>query len=103
MEAIEARRKKEQFLRYKHADPEMFQEGRRLCVNSWLDAMESYFIADNILSCFRVNLAKTYLEAIIAQHWQIIAKTLELEGKDTKVWMFFKEALIKAYRNINLE
>jgi hypothetical protein len=57
----------------------------------------------NTLPCFWVDLAKTYLEARVAQHWQNVAKTLELEGKDAKVWMFFKDALIKAYGNINLE
>ena len=37
----------------------------------------------------------------MAQHWQNVAKSLELESKDSKDWIHFKEALIKAYGNIN--
>jgi hypothetical protein len=47
--------------------------------------MESYLIAGNTLLCFWVDLAKSYLEARIAHHWQNVAKTLEFEGKDAKV------------------
>ena len=32
-----------------------------------------------------------------------VAKSLELESKDSKDWIHFKEALIKAYGNINSE
>ena len=49
------------------------------------------------------DLAKTYLETRVAHLWQNVVKSLELENKDSKDWINFKEALIKAYGNINPE
>jgi hypothetical protein len=100
---LEAAKEKEQISRCKPADPEKFQEGGRVRINAWLDAMESYLQAGNTAPKLWVDLAKTYLETKVAQHWQIIAKNLQLEGKDAKDWVLFKEALIKAYGNVNPE
>ena len=73
---LEAAKEKEQISRCKPADPEKFQEGGRVRINAWLDAMESYLQAGNTAPKLWVDLAKTYLETKVAQHWQIIAKNL---------------------------
>ena len=65
--------------------------------------MENYLHAGNIAPTLWVDLAKTYLETRVAQHWQNVVKSLELESKDSKDWIHFKEALINAYGNINPE
>ena len=78
-------------------DLNKFQEGGKVCIHAWLDAMENYLHAGNTTPTLWVDLAKTYLETRVAQHWQNIARSLELESKDSKDWIHFKEALIKAY------
>ena len=65
--------------------------------------MENYLHTCNIAPSFWVDLAKTYFETRVSQHWQNVAKSLELESEDSKDWINFKEALIKAYGNINPE
>ena len=65
--------------------------------------MENHLQVDNTAPTLWLDLAKTYFETRVAQHWQIVAKKLKLEGKDAKDWMYFKETLIKAYKNVNLE
>ena len=59
--------------------------------------MESYLQANNTTPKPWVDLAKTYLETRVAHHSQIVARNLQLQGKDAKDWVHFKKALIKAY------
>jgi hypothetical protein len=98
---LETTKEKEHVSRCKPTDPEKFQEGRRVRINAWLYAMESYLQVVDIACTLWIDLAKTYLETRIAQHWQIGARNLLLEDKDAKDWMNFKEALVKAYGNVN--
>ena len=65
---LKAAKEKEQVSRCKSADPEKFQEGGRIRINAWLDAMESYLQAGNTASKLWVDLAKTYLETRVTQH-----------------------------------
>jgi hypothetical protein len=48
-----------------------------------------------------VDIAQTYLEIIVAQNWHNTINLLEKEGKYPKEWVHFKEALTKAYKNMN--
>jgi hypothetical protein len=43
-----------------------------------------------------VDIAQIYLEIRVAQNWHNTIKVLEEEAKDSKDWLFFKEALTKA-------
>jgi hypothetical protein len=85
----------------KPTDLEKFKEGERVHVQAWLGVMENYLHAGNTSLDFWVDIAQTYLEVRVAQKWQNTMKIFEREGKNPKEWVHFKEALTKAYGNVN--
>lgn len=90
-------------MKCKPADPEKFKEGGRVRIQAWLGVMENYLHAGNTSPDFWVDIAQTYLEVRVAQNWQNAMRILEREGKNPKEWLHFKEALTKAYGNVNPE
>jgi hypothetical protein len=72
-------------------------------IQTWLGVMENYLHAGNTSLDFWVDIAQTYFEVRVAQNWQNTMKILEREGKHPKEWVHFKEALTKAYENVNPE
>lgn len=49
-----------------------------------------------------VNIAFTCLESHVAQHWGILAKELQYDGKDPVEWQLkCEEALIHSYESVD--
>ena len=64
---------------------------------------DNYLRASDTSFDFWVEIAQTYLEVRVAQNWQNAMKILERDGKNPKEWVYFKNALTKAYGNVSPE
>ena len=51
----------------------------------------------------KIQVAWTYLEPRVAQHWQTLAKELEATGQDNHLWKNLRQILIQACGNVLLE
>jgi hypothetical protein len=65
--------------------------------------MECYLTVGQIAKKKKIQVAWTYLEPRVAQHWQTLTKELEASEQDNRLWKNFRQTLIRAYRNVLLE
>ena len=90
-------------MKCKPAYSEKFKEGGRVHIQAWLGVMENYLHVGNTSPKFWMDIAQTYFEVRMAQNWQTTIEILERERNNPIEWVHFKEALIKAYGNVNHE
>jgi len=62
--------------------------------------MECYLTVGQVDEEEKIQIAWTYLEPRVAQHWQTFAKELEAAGQDIRLWKNFRQTLIRAYGNV---
>lgn len=65
---------------------------------AWVAHFQKFLIPSHILRNIWVNTNSIFLETIVAQHWDILAKKLPFDGNNPLDWQGFKEALIRSYR-----
>jgi hypothetical protein len=86
--------------RIKLMEPERFKDKPGSNILQWLDCMERYLTAGQVAEEEKIQVAWTYLEPRVAQHWQTLAKELEASGQDNRLWKNFRQTLIRAYGNV---
>ena len=86
--------------RIKLMEPERFKDKPGSNILKWLDCMERYLIAGQVVEEETVEVAWTYLKPRVAQYWQTLAKELEATMQDNRLWKNFHQTLIRAYGNV---
>ena len=86
--------------RIKLIEPERFKDKAGFNILQWLDCMKRYLTTGQVAEEEKIQIARTYLEPRMAQHWQTLAKELEATGHDDRLWKHFCQTLIRAYENV---
>ena len=86
--------------RIKLMEPERFKDKLGSNILQWLDCMECYLTADEVVEEEKIQVAWTYLELCVVQHWQTLAKELEATRQDNHLWKNFRKTLIRTYENV---